>query len=228
MRVSFETYGVVARASKMAAAICFALSGSAQAEPVDILALGDSLTHGYGLLEPDGFVPQLRLWLAEHGADARLVNGGVSGDTTAGGLARVAWSLTPEIDAIIVELGGNDVLRGIAPETARANVDGILQVAQQAGIEVLLVGLKAPGNFGPAYKAQFDAIYPELAAAYGSLHADSFFDGLPGNDPAAVRAFMQADGIHPNAEGVVLIVDALGPDVLRLIERVEQGRELPE
>lgn len=222
MRTGFQIYGVLARTGKMVVGFCFALSSAAMAEPVDILALGDSLTHGYGLIEQDGFVPQLRGWLADQGADVRIVNAGVSGDTTAGGLARVAWSLTPEIDAIIVELGGNDVLRGIAPEVARANIDGILTVAQEAGIEVLLIGLKAPGNYGPEYQADFDAIYPELATAYGTLHVASFFGGLPGDDPASVQGFMQPDGLHPNAKGVTLIVDAIGPHVLELIEQVEK------
>lgn len=219
MQIGFQTYGALWRQGKVALALSFALTGIAAAEQVDIVALGDSLTQGYGLIEQEGFVPQMRGWLAEQGASVRLINAGVSGDTTAGGLARVEWSLTPEVDAMIVALGGNDVLRGIDPDHARANLDGILRVATEAGVEVLVVGMEAPGNFGPEYKASFDAIYPELAAKYGTLLADSFFEGLPGNDPAAVRGFMQGDGIHPNAEGVGLIVKALGPDVLELIDR---------
>lgn len=217
-------YGVAARASKAVLAIGLALGAPAAAEQVDILALGDSLTQGYGLLEAEGFVPQLRDWLAERGHDVRIVNGGVSGDTTAGGLARVDWSLTPEIDAMIVALGGNDLLRGLDPAEARRNLEGILKIAEARDLAVLLVGMQAPGNYGAEYKADFDAIYPELAEAYGTLYAESFFAGLTeeGAMPADMGAVMQGDGIHPNAEGVRRIVEALGPQVETLIERAAQ------
>ena len=195
---------------------------AAQSEKtVTIAALGDSLTQGYGLVPEAGFVPQLEAWLRGQGADVALINAGVSGDTTAGGLARVAWTLTPEVDAIIVALGGNDLLRGIAPEVSRANLDGILQEATGRGLPVLLIGLEAPGNYGPDYKAAFDGMYPELAERYGALHVDSFLGGL-GDDPAAFGQFMQADGIHPNPEGVLRIVEKLGPTVLELVGRVEK------
>ncbi len=199
----------------------FAVCGvAAKAEQVVIAALGDSLTQGYGLIEQEGFVPQMRAWLAERGADVRLINAGVSGDTTAGGAARVEWTLTPEVDGMIVALGGNDLLRGIDPAVARANLDSILQVAEDRDVEVLLVGMQAPGNYGPDYKAAFDAIYPDLAREYGALHAGSFFEGLAvEGDPAAARDLMQPDGIHPNAEGVARIVAALGPQVLDLVKR---------
>lgn len=199
-----------------------AIAGPVSAEQVDILALGDSLTQGYGLLEQDGFVPQLRNWLAEQGHDVRVVNGGVSGDTTAGGLARVEWSLTPEIDAMIVTLGGNDLLRGGAPEEARRNIEGILKVAQARELEVLLIGMEAPGNFGPDYKTAFDALYPELAAQYGTVFMESFFAGfgLENPSPSDVAHLMQADGIHPNPEGVAMIVDAVGPKVEELLGRL--------
>lgn len=192
------------------------------AEQLVIAALGDSLTQGYGLAQEAGFVPQLQSWLDAQGIDARLINAGVSGDTTAGGLARAAWTLTPEVDAMIVALGGNDLLRGLDPAVSRVNLEGILQAAQAAEVEVLLVGMQAPGNFGPDYKAAFDAIYPDLAENYSTLYAPSFFEGLgaEGGDPATVRAYMQADAIHPNAEGVRLIVEALGPSVAELVARV--------
>lgn len=191
------------------------------ADDVIIAALGDSLTQGYGLVQEQGFVPQLQTWLDENGVDARLINAGVSGDTTAGGLSRVEWTLTPEVDALIVSLGGNDVLRGLDPAVSRANLDGILKVAQAADVEVLLVGLDAPGNYGPAYKASFDSIFPELASQYDVLLAENFFAGLgeARNDLAAARAYMQPDGIHPNAEGVSKIVSALGPKVAQLAQR---------
>jgi acyl-CoA thioesterase I len=193
----------------------------AAAGTVTIAALGDSLTQGYGLVQGDGFVPRLEAWLRAQGADVVLINAGVSGDTTAGGAARADWTLTPDVDALIVTLGGNDVLRGLDPKVSRANLERILQAAMAADVPVLLVGMQAPGNFGPEYKAAFDAIYPDLAAQYGTLFFGSFFAGImeEGADPAAMQRFMQADGIHPNAEGVARIVAAMGPVVLELVNR---------
>ena len=212
---------------KALAGILMICAPMAQAEEVVIAALGDSLTQGYGLPQEDGFVPQLQDWLEGEGADVRLINAGVSGDTTAGGLSRVGWTLEPEVDAMIVALGGNDLLRGLDPAQARSNIDGILQAAEAADVEVLLIGMQAPGNFGADYKAQFDAIYPELAKAYGTVYLESFFAGLVDEgmpmDPAALRAWFQADGIHPNAEGVARIVEAVGPQVLTLIERAQSN-----
>ncbi|MCX7567828.1 arylesterase [Sulfitobacter sp. F26169L] len=204
----------------------FALVGTiAQAGEVVIAALGDSLTQGYGLTQENGFVPQLEAWLRDHDADVRLINAGVSGDTTAGGLARVGWTLEPQVDAMIVALGGNDLLRGLDPAQARSNIEGILQAAQKAEVEVLLIGMQAPGNFGADYKSRFDAIYPELAQAYGTEYFESFFaglsDGQAPTNPAALRQWFQPDGIHPNAEGVARIVQAIGPAVLALIAGVD-------
>lgn len=214
------TYGVRGVSGKAFALLLALGTPLAAEEPVTVLALGDSLTQGYGLPQDEGFVPQLQHWLAEQGHDAQLINGGVSGDTTAGGLSRVEWSLTPEVDAMIVALGGNDVLRGIAPEVARANLDGILAVARDHGIAVMLVPMRAPGNYGPDYKADFDAIYPELAAEYGAIPAPGFFDILmgEGGDPSTIADLMQGDGIHPNARGVVRIVEGIGPYVEQLID----------
>ncbi|WP_323768031.1 arylesterase [Antarctobacter sp.] len=216
------TYGLSGGLSKALAGMLLLFATGAAADRVHILALGDSLTQGYGLIEQEGFVPQLRTWLTERGHDVRIVNGGVSGDTTAGGLARVDWSLTPEIQAMIVTLGGNDLLRGIDPAVSRDNVEGILKVAEARGLEVLLIGMQAPGNYGPEYKAAFDALYPELAQDYGTLYLESFFAGLTrdGEAPADLRTFMQGDGIHPNAQGMARIVGAVGPMVETLIERV--------
>ncbi|WP_170466999.1 arylesterase [Ruegeria arenilitoris] len=191
---------------------------AATAEPVVIAALGDSLTQGYGLPEQDGFVPQLDQWLKSQGADVRLINAGVSGDTTAGGAARVDWTLTPEVDGMIVALGGNDLLRGIDPAVSRANLETIVQSARGSNVDVLLIGMQAPGNYGVDYKQAFDAMYPDLAGEYQLLFAESFFEGLqPNGDPNAVRQYMQPDGIHPNKEGVARIVEALGPSVLELV-----------
>ena len=206
--------------------IVFSFAGAAHADEVVIAALGDSLTQGYGLPAQDGFVPQLQRWLTAAGADVRLINAGVSGDTTAGGLARVDWTLTPEVDGMIVALGGNDLLRGLDPVQARGNIEGILKAANTAEVEVLLVGMQAPGNFGADYKSQFDRLYPELAQKYSSLLLESFFAGLVEGDapldPAALRDFFQADGIHPNAKGVTKIVARVGPEVLTLLEQIKE------
>ncbi len=214
----FLSYGVLRPLGKVVAAFLCLVSPVMADEPVTVLALGDSLTQGYGLPEQDGLVPQMQKWLDDQGVEATLINAGVSGDTTAGGAARVEWSLTPEVDAMIVALGGNDLLRGIDPAVSRDNLEVILQVAQAKGVEVLLVGLTAPGNYGPEYKTAFDAIYPELSEDYGALLAPDFFAGLGGGDPAALQRWFQADGIHPNADGVARIVEGLGPSVLALIE----------
>lgn len=209
---------------KVGLGLVFSLCGfAATAEPVTIAALGDSLTQGYGLEQQDGFVPQLAAWLTARGADVVLINAGVSGDTTAGGAARVNWTLSPEVDAMIVALGANDMLRGIDPAVARGNLEIILGAARAADVEVLMVGMPAPGNFGPDYKAAFDAVYPELSARYGVLFQENFFAGMPGggNDPAAMAPYLQADGIHPNVEGVARIVAALGPAALELARRAD-------
>ena len=203
-------------------------SGIAAAEPVTVVALGDSLTAGYGLEDQStGLVPQLEAWLKAKGHDVVVQNAGVSGDTTAGGLARVGWALGPDADALIVTLGGNDLLRGLDPAGSRANLEGILKEAAARKLPVLLVALKAPGNFGPDYKAAFDGMYGDLATTYGTLLADDFFGGLKTAgadpaDPASMAAFMQADGIHPNPEGVKLIVEGLGPKVEELLGKVAQ------
>lgn len=215
------TYGAALVRGKALAALLFLAAPGAAAGEVTVLALGDSLTQGYGLPREEGFVPQLQGWLNDRGVEARLINGGVSGDTTAGGAARVDWSLTGEIDAMIVALGGNDLLRGIDPEVAKANLARILEAAQAQGVAVLLVGMQAPGNYGPEYKAAFDSIYPALAEAYDTLYFESFFKGLGETDPGQAREYFQADGIHPNARGVARIVAALGPAVVDLVEAAQ-------
>jgi acyl-CoA thioesterase-1 len=220
-----SAYGALTRIGK-AGILSLALAGAAfaQDDTVTIVALGDSLTQGYGLIEEEGFVPQLENWLEARGHDVDVQNHGVSGDTTAGGLSRIGWALGPDADAMIVALGGNDLLRGIPPETARANLDGILSEAEARGLPVLLVGLQAPGNYGPDYKAAFDAMYPELAEEYGAIHVESFLGALTEaaelDRNAAMARYMQPDGLHPSAEGIALIVEALGPRVEELIERV--------
>ncbi|MCA8882177.1 MAG: arylesterase [Rhodobacteraceae bacterium] len=230
-------YGACAARRKLAAAallVCAALAagsaGPARAAdpepPVVIAALGDSLTQGYGLLPEDGLVPQLGRWLEAHGQSVRMINAGVSGDTTAGGAARIDWTLTPDVQALIVALGANDLLRGIDPATSRANLDRILATAQDRGLPVLLIGVAAPDNYGPDYKAAFDAIYPDLAARYDTLLIPDLLAPLRKwrtEDPVALAAVMQDDGLHPNRDGVALVVDAIGPEVARLVARAQAG-----
>lgn len=196
------------------------------AEPLTIAAMGDSLTQGYGLPHQDGFVPQLSVWLKEQGAGVVLINAGVSGDTTAGGAARAGWTLTPDVDAMIVTLGGNDILRGIAPDVARANIETILVTAQVAKVNVLLIGLSAPGNYGPDYQAEFNAIYPMLAAQYGALYVENFLSGVMDADGRIDLTLMQGDATHPNARGVSHIVKKLGPHILTLIAQTREDIQL--
>ncbi|MCF6445562.1 arylesterase [Nereida sp. MMG025] len=195
--------------------ICFA--GVVRAETATVAVLGDSLIQGYGLVQQEGLVPQLESWLHAQGADVALINAGVSGDTTQGGLSRIAWTLTPEVDAVIVALGGNDLLRGIDPAVSRANIEGIVEVTQQANLEVLLIGIEAPLNYGADYKAAFDAIFPQVAEIYGTAFHPGLFTAFDGLD---LQDVMQSDSIHPNAKGVSLIVEEIGPDVLALINRI--------
>jgi acyl-CoA thioesterase-1 len=220
-RINAFAYGAVSRCSNLLAAVLLTTT-LAQAETVTIAALGDSLTQGYGLPQADGFVPQLQTWLAGQGADVNVINAGVSGDTTAGGLSRVGWTLTPEVDAMIVALGGNDYLRGLDPAISRANLDGILAAGQQAGVEMLLVGLTVGGNYGQDYKQDFESMYADLAAKYDVPFYPDFLGALraEAGTQESARAFLQADGIHPNREGVSLITVAIGPAVLALVNAV--------
>ncbi len=200
-----------------------AFSGAAYAETVKIAALGDSLTAGYGLPLTDGFVPQLQAWLDVQGADVEILNAGVSGDTTAGGLSRTDWTLTPDVDAMIVALGGNDYLRGLDPAVSRENLHGILARAREVGVETLLVGLVAGGNYGPAYQTQFNANYVDLAAEFDVPLYPDIFAGIlsEATSQDSVADYLQADGIHPNAKGVAANVAAIGPVVLALIKSVQ-------
>lgn len=193
------------------------------AAPAKIAMLGDSLTQGYGLPESDGLVPQLQAWLQAHKIDAELLNAGVSGDTTAGGLSRIDWTLTPDIKAVVVELGGNDILRGLSPALSRSNLDAILKKIKARDLPVLLVGVKAPANYGSEYTDAFDSIYPDLARKYDTLlFADYMGPLLQGRSIAeAQQAFMQPDGLHPNKAGVAQIVQKFGPELAKLIAEIK-------
>jgi acyl-CoA thioesterase-1 len=185
--------------------------------PITIVALGDSLTAGYGLPDKDGFVPQLQAALAANGLTATIQNAGVSGDTASDGLARLDWSVPQGTDAVIVELGANDMLRGIKPEVTRAALDAILSRLTGRHIAVLLCGMRAAPNLGADYGQAFERIYPELAVKNGVLLYPFFLDGV-----AADLSMTQHDGLHPNATGVGVIVRHILPKVKELIARVAQ------
>jgi len=218
-RLSASRCKPLATLRNLGAALCLGI-GPAYAEPATIVALGDSLTQGYGLPSGEGFVPVLQNWLDDNGADATIINAGVSGDTTAGGLARTDWSLVPETSALIVNLGGNDLLRGLDPATSRANLDAILDKADARNIPVLLLGLRAPGNYGASFQQAFDAMYEDLASEHDALFVADYLGPVTLGERLNPQ-YIQDDGIHPNAEGVKLLVEAVGPVVLDLITRTK-------
>jgi len=180
--------------------------------PRTILMLGDSLTQGYGLPPGTEIPARLQDLLKAKGVDATVVNAGVSGDTSAGGLARLDWSLAGHPDAVILELGSNDALRGIPPDVTRKNLDAILARLKSAHVPVLLLGMLAPRNLGPEYARAFDPIYPGLAKKYGVLLYPFVLQGV-----ALDPKLNQADGMHPNPAGARVIAANLLPDVLTLI-----------
>lgn len=179
------------------------------AETVRIVALGDSLTAGYGLDGEDSFPARLEAALRERGHDVEVINAGVSGDTSRGGLERLDWAVPEGVDAVIVELGANDALRGIEPGATRANLESIIEQLVERNVAVLLAGMRAPPNLGEDYAAAFDAIYPDLAERYEVLLYPFFLEGV-----AADRRLNQSDGMHPNEAGVSAIVE-------RMVEPVE-------
>jgi len=197
------------------AAIACAAIGSAavaSAEPVHVVAFGDSLVAGYGLGPGESFPEQLEAALKERGHEVIVTNAGVSGDTASDGLARLEWSVSADADVVIVELGSNDALRGVDPAVTRKALSGILAKLRQRRQSVLLAGALAPPNLGEAYAKSFDPIFPALAAEYDVPLYRFFLDGV-----AADPALNQADGMHPNAAGVAKIVEAIMPDVEVLV-----------
>ncbi|MBB4266061.1 arylesterase [Roseospira visakhapatnamensis] len=189
-------------------------ANGASADPLRLLALGDSLTAGYGLTREDAFPAQLQAALTARGHAVMVLDAGVSGDTTAGGRARLDWVLADDPDAAIVALGGNDGLRGLDPAGTRDNLSAIVGRLQAEGIPVLIAGMLAPPNLGPDYGSAFNAVFPEVAAETGALFYPFFLAGV-----AADPALNQPDGIHPTAEGVGVIVDGILPAVEDLLER---------
>jgi acyl-CoA thioesterase-1 len=189
-------------------------AGQAFAAPVKILALGTSLTQGYGLPPGTEFTVQLQAALKRAGVDAVVTNAGVSADTSAGGLARLDWSLADHPDAVILELGSNDMLRGTAPAETEKNLRAILARLQAAHVKVLLTGMHAQRNLGADYVKQFDGIYPRLAKDYDVLFYPFFLDGVALNPK-----LNQADGMHPNPAGVKVIVTRMLPYVKKLVAK---------
>jgi acyl-CoA thioesterase I len=183
-----------------------------RAETKTLLALGDSLTAGLGLDPAQAFPAQLEAALIARGHDVVVMNAGVSGDTAAQGAARLDWALTEDVDGVLVELGANDALRGLPPEQAEQALDDILAKLKQRNLPVLLLGMKAPPNLGPDYVTKFDAMYPALAAKYGVALYPFYLDGV-----AADAKFNQADGMHPNSQGVDEIVKRVLPAVETLL-----------
>ena len=183
-----------------------------------MVMLGDSIAAGFGLAAGDALPAKLEKALKARGLNVTIENAGVSGDTAAGGLARLDWSVGTGIDAVILELGANDAMRGADPKQVRAALELMIKRLKERRIAVLLTGMLAPRNFGPDYVAAFDSIYPELAAAHGVLLYPFVLDGVAGE-----AALNQADGIHPNAAGVDAIVKGLTPKVEELVIQVRLG-----
>jgi acyl-CoA thioesterase I len=200
------------------AAVCLLLAGlvgtrsAAAANPPKVLVFGDSLAAGFGLPPEGSFPARLEARLLADGVRARVVNAGVSGDTTAGGLQRLDWALAEKPDLVILELGANDALRGIDPDTVRANLDALIDKIKASGARVLLAGMRAPPNWGEAYQKRFDALYPALAKAHGVALYPFFLDGV-----AMEPSLNQPDGLHPNARGVSAVVDRIAPLVAKLL-----------
>ena len=214
-RYAFRLWIVNASAA-IAFLIC-AASVNAETE-IRVLALGDSLTAGYGLAQPDSFPSQLERILKKEGVAVKIINAGVSGDTSAGGLARLEWSLVAKPHAVVLALGANDGLRGLNPKTTFENLDAIVSSLRKKGIAVLLVGMKAPPNLGKSYGTEYDAIFPTIAKSHQIELYPFFLKGVVTN-----QEFNQKDGIHPNEAGVGVIARNILPYIQRMISRVRKA-----
>lgn len=188
------------------------VSGAAQAKTKTILILGDSIAAGFGLPAEESFPSRLQAAMRSKGVDVKIINSGISGDTSAGGLKRLGWALASKPDYVIVELGGNDGLRGLDPKETRANLDAIITQLKARGVKVMLAGMYAPPNLGKKYEAEFNAIYPELAAKHSVAFYPFILEGV-----ALRKELNQPDGIHPNRQGVTVLVDRLLPAVMKFI-----------
>lgn len=197
----------------------FGAAGTANAQEADIqiLALGDSLAAGYGLPAGEGFTDQLEVWLNERSDQSvRVVNGGVSGDTSTGGRSRMDWALAPinggRPDLVVLELGANDALRGVSPDITRVNIEAMVRTLTERGIPVLIAGMLASPSWGPEYEASFNSIFPDMAKKYDVPLYPFFLDGV-----ATIEKLNQDDGLHPTAEGVAIIVGKIGPMIKDIV-----------
>lgn len=191
----------------------YAAQSSESDDQISILAFGDSLTAGYGLPAGEGFTDQLQVWLRQEiGDHVSVINAGVSGDTSSGGRSRLDWALAPinggKPDLVILELGANDALRGVAPEITRQNMDAMVKTLTERDIPVLIAGMLASPSWGPEYEAAFNSIFPDLAQKYDVSLYPFFLDGV-----ATISNLNQSDGIHPTKEGVAIIIEKMGPYV---------------
>jgi acyl-CoA thioesterase-1 len=211
------SYGRILRAVQSFTLLTALIGGPAEAKTLQVVALGDSLTAGYGVPPGRAFPEVLQKALRAKGYDVEVANAGVSGETAEDGLARFDWSVPAGTDALIVELGANDMLRGLPPEGAKAALAEILEKAKAAKIATLLTGMRAAPNLGPDYVKTFDAIYPDLAKTFGVDLYPFFLEGV-----AADPKLNQKDGLHPTGEGVEKIVAAMLPAVEKLLAKVPQ------
>ncbi|WP_425313736.1 arylesterase [Pseudovibrio exalbescens] len=205
-------------------ALCVASTISAKAEDtIKLVAFGDSLTAGYLLAPEDAFPVQLEKALRAKGHDVTIVNAGVSGDTTSGGLSRLDWSVGEDVQGVILELGANDALRGLDPATTRANMDEMVRRLTERGVKVLVAGMLAPRNLGEEYAELYDPIFPEISQKYEALYYPFFLEGVAANPMLNL-----ADGLHPTGEGVAVIVENILPSVEKLIDQIKAERASAE
>lgn len=201
---------------KLSAVLAFLLLmfNAAAAQPLTLLGFGDSLMAGYGLQPSDAFPVKLQAALRAKGHDVKVINAGVAGDTALDGASRLGWALSDDVDAVIVEFGANDALRGLPVPQAEQALDQLLGQLAEKKLPVLLAGMRAPPNLGPEYQQAFDGMYARLAEKHGALLYPFFLDGV-----AAEVKLNQADGMHPNPAGVDVIVSRILPSVERLLEQ---------
>jgi acyl-CoA thioesterase-1 len=214
-----QVVGMLALVNVLVATIGTSYVLAEAAKPLHIVAFGDSLTSGYGLRSSQSFPAQLQKALKGRGHDVVIANAGVAGDTTAGGLERLEWAVPDGTDAVIVELGANDALRGIDPKVTRANLTKIIASLKQRHIPVLLAGMRSPANWGETYSDDFDAVFPELARANGLVFYPFFLDGV-----VLDAKLNQDDGMHPTGKGVAEIVKRILPAVEELLARAQSQR----
>jgi acyl-CoA thioesterase-1 len=213
---SYGHWRPLVQALALAAVLALGIVERASARTLTLVVLGDSLTAGYGLPPGKAFPDQLQAALSARGWDVKVVNAGVSGDTVEDGLARYDWAVPGDADALIVELGANDMLRGLPPDGTKTALAAIVGRAKAAHLPTLIAGMRAAPNLGPEYVHAFDAIFPALAGAYGALFYPFFLDGVAG-DPK----LNQLDGLHPTAAGAAVIVNRILPAVEDLLRRAE-------